>query len=85
MCTCMYCVSSGRVLVTLLMLLDYNQQSWLLCLQLHASQESEAGCSSEGRLQIRQQDLVSIFVTSTAEMPGMLFASLLVDAAGRKR
>lgn len=67
------------------MLLDYNQQSWLLCLQLHASQESEAGCSSEGRLQIRQQDLVSIFVTSTAEMPGMLFASLLVDAAGRKR
>ena len=53
--------------------------------QLHASQESEAGCNAQGRLQIRQQDLVSIFVTSTAEMPGMLFASLLVDVIGRKR
>ena len=55
------------------------------CVQLHASQESEAGCNAQGRLQIRQQDLISIFVTSTAEMPGMLFASLLVDVIGRKR
>ena len=54
-------------------------------LQLHASGRSEAGCDAEGRLQMRQEDLVSIFITSTAEMPGMLFASLLVDFVGRKR
>ena len=54
-------------------------------MQLHASQSSEAGCNAEGKLQIRQEDLLSIFITSTAEMPGMLFASLLVDFVGRKR
>lgn len=53
--------------------------------QLHATSESSASCNPEGRLQIRQQDLVSIFITSTAELPGMLFASLLVDVIGRKR
>ena len=57
--------------------------SWLL--QLHANQGSEAHCDAQGKLQIRQDDLLSIFVTSTAEMPGMLFASLLVDFIGRKR
>lgn len=55
-------------------------------LQLHASsQGAEAGCDAQGKLQIRQEDLLSIFITSTAEMPGMLFASLLVDFVGRKR
>lgn len=55
-------------------------------LQLHAtSQGSGAACDAQGRLQIRQEDLLSIFITSTAEMPGMLFASLLVGAVGRKR
>ena len=58
----------------------------LRSLQLHASsQAAEAGCDAQGKLQIRPEDLLSIFVTSTAEMPGMLFASLLVDFAGRKR
>jgi len=45
----------------------------------------EAGCNAEGKLQIGQQDLLSIFITSTAEMPGMVFSSLLVDFLGRKR
>lgn len=55
-------------------------------LQLHASsQGAEAGCDAQGKLQIKQEDLLSIFITSTAEMPGMLFASLLVDFVGRKR
>lgn len=56
-----------------------------LGVQLHASETSEASCNAEGKLQIGQQDLLSIFITSTAEMPGMLFASLLVDLIGRKR
>lgn len=54
-------------------------------LQLHTSKSSEAGCNAEGKLQIGQQDLLSIFITSTAEMPGMVFSSLLVDFLGRKR
>ncbi len=54
-------------------------------LQLHTSESSEAGCNAEGKLQIGQQDLLSIFITSTAEMPGMVFSSLLVDFLGRKR
>lgn len=54
-------------------------------LQLQASQSTSAQCDAQGQLQIRQEDLLSIFVTSTAEMPGMLFASLLVDFLGRKR
>jgi len=54
-------------------------------IQLQASASPEAGCNAEGKLQIRQEDLLSIFITSTAEMPGMLFSSLLVDFIGRKR
>lgn len=54
-------------------------------LQLHTSESSQAGCNAEGKLQIGQQDLLSIFITSTAEMPGMVFSSLLVDFLGRKR
>ena len=57
----------------------------LAVLQLHTSESSEAGCNAEGKLQIGQQDLLSIFITSTAEMPGMVFSSLLVDFLGRKR
>ena len=52
---------------------------------MHAGQSSEGSCNAEGKLQIGQDDLLSIFVTSTAEMPGMLFSSLLVDYIGRKR
>ena len=54
-------------------------------MQLHASQSSEGSCTAEGKLHIGQEDLLSIFIASTAEMPGMLFASLLVDFVGRKR
>ncbi|DBA80728.1 TPA: hypothetical protein ACH3X1_007959 [Trebouxia sp. C0004] len=57
----------------------------LLTTSLHTSESSEAGCDAEGKLHIGQQDLLSIFVTSTAEMPGMVFSSLLVDYLGRKR
>ena len=57
----------------------------LVVVQLHASGSPEAGCNGEGKLQLGQKDLLSIFITSTAEMPGMLFASLLVDYVGRKR
>ncbi|KAL3145940.1 hypothetical protein ABBQ38_015300 [Trebouxia sp. C0009 RCD-2024] len=57
----------------------------LVLLTTSASQSTSAQCDAQGQLQIRQEDLLSIFVTSTAEMPGMLFASLLVDFLGRKR
>ena len=51
--------------------------------QLHA-QGSGNVCSADGRLVLAQRDLADIFIASTAELPGLLIAALVMDVFGRK-
>ena len=52
-------------------------------MQLHA-QGSGNSCSADGKLILAQRDLRDIFVASTAELPGLLAAALIMDVFGRK-
>ena len=52
-------------------------------MQLHA-QASENSCSPDGKLVLAERDLKDIFVASTAELPGLIIAALVMDAFGRK-
>ena len=52
-------------------------------MQLHA-QGSGNSCSTDGKLILAQRDLRDIFIASTAELPGLLAAALIMDAFGRK-
>ena len=54
----------------------------LMRLQLHTHDASS--CGPEGRLIISPADMKDIFVTSCAELPGLLVAALLADLLGRK-
>ena len=51
--------------------------------QLHA-QASENSCSPDGKLVLAERDLKDIFVASTAELPGLIIAALVMDVFGRK-
>lgn len=51
--------------------------------QLHA-QGGQNACSPEGKLFLAQRDLKDIFIASTAELPGLLVAALVMDVFGRK-
>ena len=50
--------------------------------QLHTHDSSS--CGPEGRLIISPADMKDIFVTSCAELPGLLAAAVLADLLGRK-
>ncbi len=58
-------------------------ESRTCCVQLHA-QRSGGVCSADGRLVLAQRDLADIFIASTAELPGLLIAALVMDVFGRK-
>ncbi len=49
--------------------------------QLNAA--SPSACQS-GRLRLESSSLAQIFIASTAELPGLLLAALVMDWAGRK-
>ncbi len=49
--------------------------------QLNAS---SASACQEGRLRLDSGSLAQIFIASTAELPGLLLAALVMDYAGRK-
>ena len=51
--------------------------------QLHA-QGSENSCSTDGNLVLAERDLKDIFIASTAELPGLIIAALVMDVFGRK-
>ena len=51
-------------------------------MQLHTHDTSS--CGPEGRLIISPADMKDIFVTSCAELPGLLVAAVLADLLGRK-
>ncbi|KAK9784698.1 hypothetical protein WJX73_003774 [Symbiochloris irregularis] len=55
----------------------------LLTTTLHAS-SSEASCVAGQRLQLSSAALGQIFITTTAELPGLLVAAALADVIGRK-
>ncbi|CAK0787220.1 hypothetical protein CVIRNUC_010436 [Coccomyxa viridis] len=55
----------------------------LLTTSLHA-QASENSCSPDGKLVLADRDLKDIFVASTAELPGLIIAALVMDVFGRK-
>lgn len=50
--------------------------------QLNASDES--ACRN-GRLKLESSALAQIFIASTAELPGLLLAAMVMDLVGRKR
>ena len=53
------------------------------CAQLH-TQTGGSACGATGRLVLSPADLRDIFVASTAELPGLLLAALVMDKLGRK-
>ena len=57
---------------------------WNAALQIH-TQSSSATCGSDKRLRLSSGDMADVFITSLAELPGLLTAALLVDFLGRKR
>ena len=52
-------------------------------MQLRA-QGSGNSCGAGGKLVLAQRDLRDIFIASTAELPGLLVAALVMDPLGRK-
>jgi hypothetical protein len=54
---------------------------WACGAQLNAAGPS--ACQS-GRLRLDSSSLAQIFIASTAELPGLLLAALVMDWAGRK-
>ncbi|CAL5229494.1 g12830 [Coccomyxa viridis] len=55
----------------------------LLTTSLHA-QGGGNSCGAGGKLILAQRDLRDIFIASTAELPGLLVAALVMDPLGRK-
>ena len=53
----------------------------LCAAQLNASDES--ACLN-GRLRLESRALAQIFIASTAELPGLLLAAMVMDLIGRK-
>ena len=51
-------------------------------MQIH-TQTSGAECVA-GVLKFASSDMLEVFITSTAELPGLIVAALLVDTLGRK-
>ena len=51
--------------------------------QLHAKGGGNS-CGAGGKLILAQRDLRDIFIASTAELPGLLVAALIMDPLGRK-
>ena len=72
-----------RVCVTGQLIGPPHAESYACCMQLHA-QGGGSVCSADGRLVLAQRDLRDIFIASTAELPGLLIAALVMDAFGRK-
>lgn len=53
-------------------------------LQLHVQSGSGSSCGATGSLELSSGDLRDIFIASTAELPGLLAAALIMDSLGRK-
>ena len=53
-------------------------------LQIQAT-KAESVCGSDHRLRLSNDDMRDVFVTSFAELPGLILAALLIDVIGRKR
>lgn len=56
----------------------------LFPVQLHASSTSST-CGEDKRLRLSSVEMAQVFITSTAELPGLVVAALLADVLGRKR
>lgn len=52
--------------------------------QIHTQQHA-ATCGADRKLQLSSQDMADVFVTSMAELPGLLLAALLIDVLGRRK
>ena len=52
-------------------------------LQIHTQQTKEV--CLDGVLKLSSSDLEQVFIASTAELPGLLIAALLIDVLGRTR
>lgn len=55
----------------------------LCCGQIHT--ESGTVCGTDGVLKLSSKDLSEVFITTVAELPGLIIAALLIDTLGRKR
>ncbi|CAL8465087.1 g4622 [Coccomyxa elongata] len=82
-------LSGGLRRTTLLLLLIWFVNALcyyglvLLTTSLH-TQTGGSGCGASGRLILESDALRDIFVASTAELPGLLLAALVMDKFGRK-
>ena len=52
--------------------------------QIH-TQKHKATCGPDHVLRLSSQDMSEVFITSMAELPGLLVAALLIDVLGRRR
>ncbi|KAK9841691.1 hypothetical protein WJX74_010182 [Apatococcus lobatus] len=58
----------------------------LLTTSIHGggASQGEPGCGLDGRLNISNQDFRAIFITTAAELPGLLIAAFGIDILGRR-
>ena len=52
-------------------------------MQIH-TQSGGSVCGADHKLKLSSSDMKDVFVTSFAELPGLIAAALLIDAIGRK-
>ena len=52
-------------------------------MQIHS--QTSSACGPTGRLELSSRDLSEVFITTVAELPGLIVAALLIDTLGRKR
>ena len=53
-------------------------------LQIHTQQHTKT-CGPDHVLRLSSQDMADVFITSMAELPGLLIAAVLIDVLGRKK
>ena len=55
----------------------------LVCVQIHTTDQST--CPSNHKLVLSSSQMADVFITTLAELPGLILAALLIDVLGRKR
>ena len=52
-------------------------------MQIHTTGESH--CGGDHKLRLSSDEMADVFITTLAELPGLIIAALLIDTIGRKR